>query len=205
MSTMRAANRASRRESRRTELLDAAVAVFTAKGVEAATVDDIVRAAGVAKGTFYLYFEAKDGVVNAVAERVGEHMAEEVELAAGPSGRSPIERLLALGDALREAGMEAYERDLIAILHRPDNRAVHDRMAERVLERLAPVLAGVIADGVEGGIFRAQDPRLAAAFVLGSFASLDGVVQGPDELPAVTAELNVFILRGLGYAGEVPG
>jgi len=131
-------------------------------------------------------------------------MAEQVELAASTSGRSPIERLLALGDALREVGGQPYERDLIEVLHRPENSAVHDRMAELILVRLAPALAGIIADGVAQGFFRAQDPRLAAAFVLGSFGSLEGVVQSPDELPAVTAELNVFILRGLGYAGEVP-
>ena len=44
-------------------LLEAAVAVFSAKGVSAASVDDIVRAAGVAKGTFYLYFATKDDAV----------------------------------------------------------------------------------------------------------------------------------------------
>jgi AcrR family transcriptional regulator len=204
MPTTRTADRASRREARRTGFLDAAVAVFTAKGVDAATVDDIVRAAGVAKGTFYLYFDSKDGVISAVAERVGEHIAERVEIAAGASNRSPIERLLALSDAVREVGSQSYERDLVTILHRPENRAVHDRMSGRILMRLAPALASIIADGVARGLFRAQDPRLAAAFVMGSFTSLDDVVGDPDDLPAATAQLNTYILRGLGYAGEVP-
>jgi AcrR family transcriptional regulator len=45
------------RDERRAQLVHAAREVFGAKGYHDATVDDITRAAGVAKGTFYLYFE----------------------------------------------------------------------------------------------------------------------------------------------------
>src|SRR5438046_10621848 len=51
--------RAAARDERRQQLIDAAKDVFAKKGYHAATVDDITRAAGVAKGTFYLYFGEK--------------------------------------------------------------------------------------------------------------------------------------------------
>jgi hypothetical protein len=136
---------------------------------------------------------------------VGERIAEHVETAASASDRSPIERLLAFGVAVREVGSEAYARDLATIFHRPENRAVHERMTEGILLRLAPALAGVIADGVAQGLFRAQDARFGPAFVLGTFTSLDDLSVDLDDLPSATVELNTFILRGLGYAGEVPG
>ncbi len=192
-----------RRTARRANLVDAAMAVFSAKGVAATSVDDIVRAAGVAKGTFYLYFETKDDAVNAVAERMIEGVADRVQAVASAPGISPVERLLGLGDAMREVGDEPYERDLIAIMHRPDNRAFHDRMSERALARLAPVIAHVIADGIEMGLFRDQEPVRAAAFVMGALGALHDVVSQPDELEAATRELNCFLLRGLGYAGEI--
>jgi len=47
------------RDERRAKLVTAARDVFGQKGYHAATVDDITRAAGVAKGTFYLYFDEK--------------------------------------------------------------------------------------------------------------------------------------------------
>src|SRR5213596_602037 len=56
-------------EDRRREIMDAAVEVFTSKGVAGATVSDITQAAGVAKGTFYLYFDSKEHVVAALRER----------------------------------------------------------------------------------------------------------------------------------------
>lgn len=61
---------------RRNELLSAARAVFAAKGFESATVAEIVKRAGVAQGTFYLYFPGKEALASAFAEIVGERFAE---------------------------------------------------------------------------------------------------------------------------------
>src|SRR2546423_10420 len=56
-------------EDRRRDIMDAAVEVFGRKGISASTVSEITDAAGVAKGTFYLYFDSKDHVVAALRER----------------------------------------------------------------------------------------------------------------------------------------
>ncbi|RJP19693.1 MAG: TetR/AcrR family transcriptional regulator [Candidatus Abyssobacteria bacterium SURF_5] len=50
------------REVTKRELLGAALEVFVAKGYPAATISDIVRAAGVTQGTFYLYFQNKKDI-----------------------------------------------------------------------------------------------------------------------------------------------
>ena len=55
-------------ETRRQDLLDAGEKVFLEKGVAGATVEDITSCAGVAKGTFYLYFASKDDLLNALRE-----------------------------------------------------------------------------------------------------------------------------------------
>lgn len=49
-------------EFRKSELLSAARTVFSEKGFHAATIDDIARVAGVAKGTVYLYFKSKNEI-----------------------------------------------------------------------------------------------------------------------------------------------
>jgi len=204
MLNTRTINRTARREARGKDLVDAALAVFSSKGVGATSVDDIVRAAGVAKGTFYLYFSTKDDAVNAVAERMVEGVADRIEALANAPDRSPLERLLAFGAGIREVGGEPHERDLIEVFHRPENRAVHDRMSERAVARLAPATAAIIADGIAQGLFRPQDPGRAAAYVLACFGSLHDVVGDVADVPAATEELNTFVLRGLGYDGQVP-
>src|SRR5258705_11920982 len=66
----------SRPADRRTALLAAARVVFAKKGYESATVSEIVGRAGVAQGTFYLYFPGKDALAGAFAETVAERFAE---------------------------------------------------------------------------------------------------------------------------------
>jgi len=199
-----ATNPTSRRDVRRQELVEAAVAVFSAKGVSTASVDDIVRAAGVAKGTFYLYFATKDDAVNAVGASMVERVADRIEAVAADSARSPVERLLAFGAGVRNVGLEAYERELIDVLHRPENRVLHDRISELALVRLAPVIAAIVAEGITTGQFREQDPRRSAAYVMACFGSLHEVVSDPVDVPEAIDELNAFVLGALGYHGQVP-
>ena len=52
----------------RMRIIDAARELMNKKGVLKTSVNDIVRQAGVAKGTFYLYFEAKEDIINAIIE-----------------------------------------------------------------------------------------------------------------------------------------
>jgi AcrR family transcriptional regulator len=49
-------------EARRAAILDAALEEFTARGYEAARLDDVAKRAGVAKGTIYLYFADKEAL-----------------------------------------------------------------------------------------------------------------------------------------------
>ncbi len=51
-----------RRAERRRHLLDCALEVFAEKGYHAASISHIIKKAGVARGTFYLYFESKRAV-----------------------------------------------------------------------------------------------------------------------------------------------
>src|SRR6185369_9943588 len=64
------------RDERRAQLVTAARDVFGQKGYHAATVDDITRAAGVAKGTFYLYFDEKREVYYELVRSFLQHVKD---------------------------------------------------------------------------------------------------------------------------------
>jgi AcrR family transcriptional regulator len=57
-----------------------AAALFEAKGVDGTSVNDIVKNAGIAKGTFYLYFKNKDDLINEVFEKYGDNFFRQVIL-----------------------------------------------------------------------------------------------------------------------------
>src|SRR5699024_2547380 len=57
----------------------AAIQVFKEKGIEKTKISDIVQVAGVAQGTFYLYFPSKLSVMPSIAEVMVEKIIEEVD------------------------------------------------------------------------------------------------------------------------------
>ncbi len=67
-SIQKSKNTAKSQDGRLSDLLRAAMGEFTKKGISNTTVEDITNAAGVAKGTFYLYFESKDSLVGKLWE-----------------------------------------------------------------------------------------------------------------------------------------
>lgn len=61
-------------DARRAQLLEAARRVFAERGYQRASVSDVIKEAGVARGTFYNYFESKRAVLHAVLVDLTEHI-----------------------------------------------------------------------------------------------------------------------------------
>jgi AcrR family transcriptional regulator len=194
-------SRVVNRKVRRAELVSAAARVFAQRGVANTAVSDIVKAAGVAQGTFYLYFESKDDAVLAVAERFGDTLIEGIERAVAAPHRPAVEKLLALGDTLSDSTTIVEASELIDIMHRPGNRAIHDRLAEHLTPRLVAIVEGIVAQGVAEGAFAVPDVAAAAWFVLGGLrsAELSGVPLAG--MPAALEQATALALRALGYSG----
>ena len=68
---------------KRAALLEAAESVLVEHGLSGATVEQITARAGVAKGTYYLYFRSKDEVVLALQQRLWDRMMQAAVEAAG--------------------------------------------------------------------------------------------------------------------------
>ncbi len=68
------------RDARREEILVAATAVFLAKGFSRAKISEIAAAAGLSHGLVYHYFQSKDAVLDAIADRMMEHVAADMEV-----------------------------------------------------------------------------------------------------------------------------
>src|ERR1700723_4712191 len=62
--------------AKRRQIIDGARAVFLAKGFDAASMNDIARAAGVSKGTLYVYFKHKEELFEAIVEQECDAQAE---------------------------------------------------------------------------------------------------------------------------------
>jgi AcrR family transcriptional regulator len=189
------------REARRGELVSAASIVFTEKGVGNATISDIVKTAGVAQGTFYLYFDSKDDVVLAVAESLGDTMLEGIEQAVAAPDSPAANKLIALRDVLGDSATTADSVELIEILHSPGNRLIHDRLEEHLTPRLVTIVERIVEQGVDEGVFFVPEVRAAAWFVLGELQSAELAGVPLEQMPDALTSVIELALRALGYAG----
>jgi AcrR family transcriptional regulator len=161
------------KHERRAQLVAAATDAFARQGVAATSVADIVRAAGVAQGTFYLYFTSKDDVILAVVAGVAETMLTSLQGRLDTAEMPAKDRLRAFGRLLADLARDGELSDVTDFIHRAENRTLHDRFAEHLLPRLLPLMEQLVADGVTDGSFRVADPRAAAWFVLGGLQSVE--------------------------------
>jgi AcrR family transcriptional regulator len=155
------ARRLSQRDERRSSLLVAAQKVFSEKGYHAATVDDITRAAGVAKGTFYLYFQEKREIYYEVIRGFLQLLKDIGRLA---PGRDP-DFLTALAGAGRELMRVFLEnRELVRLAHRESMGLDPglEAMVRGFYREAAEVHSQNIHVGMELGLFRPVDPLLTA-------------------------------------------
>ena len=81
---------------------------------------------------------------------------------------------------------------------------MHDRLAEDMTPRLVPLVEAIVEQGVAEGVFRVDDTRAAAWFVLGGLQSVELAGTAIAEMPAALATATEFALRALGYQGPRP-
>lgn len=191
-------------EARRGDLISAARKVFAEKGVANSAVSDIVKAAGVAQGTFYLYFKTKNDLVNALVDQMAEEMVDSIERSVAATDAGAVARFLAFRDAVLAIASDPTGWELAEIYHRPENRAVHDRMAERLLPRLLPLVERIVRQGVDEGVFTAENPRVAAWFVLGGLHAIELAFSERSEIPSLIVDATNFALRSLGHVITAP-
>ncbi len=157
---------------RRSDLLAAAQEVFLDKGFTATTIEDITTTAGVAKGTFYLYFESKEHVRSALRhEVVSTIVVERQEALARHDPGDWLGRL----DTWAASTIRAYSVfDLrlheVLFSHIPVTTPVRTGISgERNLE--AEALIDLLRQGTEARAFDLDDPTSTGLLL---YAALHG-------------------------------
>ncbi|MCI8969521.1 MAG: TetR/AcrR family transcriptional regulator [Lachnospiraceae bacterium] len=79
------------KQIKRESLLETAYRLFTGKGIHKTSISDIVEAAGVAKGTFYLYFKDKYDIRNKLIAHKSSEVFKRADLALKATGITEIE------------------------------------------------------------------------------------------------------------------
>lgn len=178
---------------RRTEILDAAQQLFTTKGVQATSIEDILKQVGIAKGTLYYHFPSKEAILRALIARTTQQIIDRAEQVA----QSPLPAVQKFLAALTAARVDEPDLELAEALHAPGNAEFHTLSIVETVRQLTPILSGIVEEGIAEGVFDTEHPREVIEILLTSAGMLldDGVfTKETAEIPRRTA--------GIVYAAE---
>lgn len=193
-------------DERPREILEAAFNVFADKGLRTATMQEIAEAAGITKGTIYLYFESKEALfVETVRAQFEEIEALFPAIALEPD-TDPEQLMRVLGRAFLDVVMTPKVARTVPLVIAEYNRLpmLKELYLTELIDRLDGPVAAYIAVARQAGVLRDIDPQIAARLVLGSFLIfvltqevLCAKERTPMERDAIADTVATVLFRGL--------
>jgi AcrR family transcriptional regulator len=192
------------RERRRQQIIVAAKRVFSIKGFNKSTMEDIAKEAELSPGTLYLYFKNKDELYASLSLRVLQYLNIRLEHVINEKGLDPLEQV----NALKQAMIDVYEFDpliLINMFHLQSSETLKNLSPEllsdiKALSRKSlGAIASIFAEGIKKGAFVDRHP-MALADTL--WALFSGIVLWEESKRIIDDEKN-YLKQTLEVAFEV--
>ena len=179
----------ARRENTQARILRSALRVFAERGPDAPLIDDFVRAAGIARGTFYNYYRSTTELLEATAALLEDELIAAIE-ARMANLTDPLERLA--------TGISLW-------LRRAEADPVWCRFVVRVRRRGPAVETSLGKDlraGMQQGIFKIDSVEAGRDLVVGTLLEAMNRLAAGDAAPDHTVAIARSVLRGLGVNAQ---
>jgi len=149
---------------RREAFVDAAMRLVQLRGYEQTSIQDVLDELDASRGAFYHYFDSKQELLEAMVDRI----ADQALASLGPiveDGRLPanlkLERFFS-GIGQWKTDRKALMLELIKVWLSDDNAIVREKVRRVMVERIAPILADIIRQGIAEEVFVAESPEETA-------------------------------------------
>ncbi|MBF0303746.1 MAG: TetR/AcrR family transcriptional regulator [Desulfamplus sp.] len=192
------------KEQRRKQIMEAARKVFSAKGFNRATMEEIAGEAELSPGTIYLYFKNKEELHTSLSIDILEYISVQMKKFINRHDINAEQKMHLLKDTF----IDVYEYDpmvLINLFHLQSGETLTNLSAE-VLEELKQTSAdalsaitSVVTEGIERGLFVEKHPVALADII---WATYSGVVLWVDSKRLLNNEKD-FVKQTLDTAFEI--
>jgi AcrR family transcriptional regulator len=195
--TLDASERA--KQERRRQIMNAAKHVFAEAGYHGASIHAIIEKAQIARGTFYLYFESKATVFDAILDQAMTELRARIRRIEVEDKSAPPPQVQLREQVVATLDFIVRDRPLATLLlsagHTPDAEAA-ERL-DQFFGEVRDLLVRAMESGMELGLLRKVDKHLAAAAMLGMIRGvIEQLIRDPNP-PAVDTVVNELLLVAL--------
>lgn len=156
---------------RKQQILEASARVFAQKGYFAASVSDIIEEAGVARGTFYLYFAGKRQVFTEVLQRIIDAVESLID-GVTPLDEDVYQRLQDNLQRIYQFFLANPNLSKIILTQAPGLDAESTRQLDQASFLLHETFRRLLRRGQEAGLLREFNIDLAACMLFGGMKEL---------------------------------
>jgi AcrR family transcriptional regulator len=162
---------------RRQEFLDTAQELFYTVGYEQTSVSLILEKVGVAKGTFYHYFDSKADLLNALIDRISNRNLEYLLPIVDDHQLNALDKLNQYFN--RSQSLKTTNREILKVwlrvMYQDENVLLRHKVQAKGVELIAPQLSKIINQGVQERVFDVEHPLQVAQMILMLSSSLGDV------------------------------
>lgn len=151
-------------EVRKNEILDYSEELFFTKGYSKTTIVDILNKTKIAKGTFYYYFKSKEEVLNEIVKRIVDKNITKAEEIIDNKKIPTKEKFLKV--LISQNLKNTINEKILEIIHQPENAKLNQKSLKELTEKLTPVLAKLVRQGIKEGIFETPYPEESIEFII---------------------------------------
>ncbi len=179
----------------RGRLLEAAKKIFSERGYYNTQISHIIDEAGVARGTFYLYFRSKEEIFRELLKEVVEELKKRIKVI--DLSEDPIEQVKENIERVIELALE--ERELARIVLQRNCDPQLFSITDSFFEEIVHLIKGSLDKGVALGLLRPCNTEVVARGIMGALKEIIiGVLDREEVNPREIAEEVIeFGIRGV--------
>ena len=162
--------------TKKDQILDTSLQLFMKKGFDATSISDILSQLDIARGTLYYHFESKEAIMDAIIERLLNQVLEKIEKLMTNDSLSQAEKFMGFFTSINLTQLTGDE-EIVDYFNQPQNALFHEKSNRLLIKKLSPVLAQIISEGMESGLFDTPFPAETAELIL---VGITGFVDSKD-------------------------
>lgn len=155
-------------EEQRGHILNIAIKLFNKKGYEKTSLEEIISASGISKGTFYHYFSSKEALLDYFSDRMNNQLLPEIRKVLDDK---KLDALKKFNKIIRK--IKVYKvfhrheiKTIFLIMFKEENGKLRQKLTTRITRDYVPIFTDIIRQGKKEGIFEVGNPEDTAELLL---------------------------------------
>jgi AcrR family transcriptional regulator len=162
--------------ARRNEILDVARQLVYTKGYEVMSIQDILDAMKISKGAFYHYFDSKQALMDGLIDRMLDDAEKILRPILDAKDLSAIEKMRLYFNTAGQwkVSQKAFMLNLFRVWRADANALMRQKQEAAAMKRIAPMLAEIIRQGMDEGVFSTKYPDQFGNIFVGLSRGFEG-------------------------------